>query len=483
MDRQIRLLGIFLLLCFLVLFGQLNNVQVLQQKRLANAGGNPRVFLLRMSKPRGVIQTADGVVVAQSIPSHDKLKYQRIYPKGPLYSGITGFDSLIYGATGLEYTYNSQLSAHSAPIHSLSDLLTPRVTTDTLTLTVSNALQSLAAQELGSKHGAVVVMNPSTGAVLAMYGSPSFDPNALASHDTHLETASWKADLKSPVQPLLDRAYATRYPPGSTFKIITSAAIWDQAPSLATKTWPLLPALPLPQTTHKLHNYANEVCGGTLTEAFKVSCDTTYGQIGLDLGASKLSNEATAFGFNTPPPLPLGSVASSVFPPPSSFAQNLPGLAYAAIGQGSVDASALQMAMVASAIADGGRMMSPQLISQIRDTQGNVVSTMQPKLWRQATSSATAAYVSTLMQGVTQPGGTAANVALPGMTVAAKTGTAQIGLGNHRTDDWLVAFAPAANPRVAVAVVVTNQLNSTGSSAAGPIARAMLQAALGSLRG
>lgn len=484
MDRQIRRLGIFMLICFGLLFLQLNNIQVVQASHLANAAGNPRAYLKRVAAPRGTIQTADGVVVAQSVPSHDSLKYLRVYPHGPLYSTVTGYDSLVYGTSGVEATYNKYLQPHTAPLRSVSDLLTPRTTTDSVTLTISSALQSVAASAMGSRHGAVVALDPRTGAILAMYSSPGFDPNLLASHNTTTEMNAWKSYLKDPSQPLLPRAYRQIYPPGSTFKIVTSSAVYDRAPALASKNFPMLSALTLPQTTHKLHNYANEVCGGSLAQAFKVSCDSTYGQIGLDLGAKNLYDEARSFGFDQVPPIDLPLAAPSAFPAPSSFANKLPALAFSAIGQQNDAASALQMAMVTGAIADGGKMMTPHVMAQIHDAQGNLVKAYQPTMWKQATSAATAASVTKLMEGVTQPGGTAANVALPGVTVAAKTGTAQIGLGNGYTDDWLVAFAPAQNPSIAVAVVVTHQPPpSTGSSQAGPVARAVLQAALSMKRG
>ncbi|MGH9102863.1 MAG: peptidoglycan D,D-transpeptidase FtsI family protein [Acidimicrobiales bacterium] len=479
MDRRIKVLGAVLLVCFGVLFLQLNNLQVLQAGKLAHAPGNPRTFLARVSQPRGDIQTADGVVVARSVPSHDSLAYLRQYPQGPLYAGVTGYDSVVYGTAGAEQTYDKYLVAHSAAVRSLSDLLTNRTTTDTVTLSISSTLQQLARQSLGNRPGAVVALDPSTGAILAMYSSPTFDPNLLTSHNTTSERQAWRRYIADPSQPLVPRAYRQRYPPGSTFKIVVSAAVYDHDPKLATKSYPVVSSIPLPQTTKRFHNYAYESCGGMLPELFKVSCDTGYAEVALDLGGTSLSQEARAFGFDHAPPIDLPDPAVSSFPPGSSFAHDLPGLAYSAIGQQDVAASALEMAMVGGAIADGGRMMTPHVMSQVRDSQGNVVVTYQPKLWRQATSDATAAQVTKLMELVTTQGGTAPNVAIPGVKVAAKTGTAQLGTGKHENDDWLVAFAPAKAPHLAVAVVVDNQPGTTvGATTAGPIARAMLAAGL-----
>jgi peptidoglycan glycosyltransferase len=473
-------MGLVLLVCFGLLFLQLNHLQVLQSHALATAPGNPRVSNARLDEARGDIVSRGGVVLAESVRTKGgPLPYRREYPTGPLFAGITGFDSIIYGLTGLEATENTVLTPHAAPIRSLSDLFRQRTTTDTVILTVSDRLQALAAKLLGTEHGAVVALDPTTGAILAMYGSPSYNPNLLASPNVAVERKAWKTYLAEPDQPLLDRAYRQRYPPGSTFKIVTASAVYDHDPALAHTTFPDLAALPLPGTTHLLHNYGGEVCGGELPVLFKVSCDTGFGKIGLDLGATNLATEARAFGFDAVPPIDLPDPAVSYFPPASSFANQQPELAFSAIGQGNVSASALQMAMVAGAIADRGVMMRPYVVAQVRDDQGDVISTTPVRVWRRATSAATAAKVTQLMIGVTH-GGTASNVAIPGVEVAAKTGTAQVGNSlSSPDDDWLVAFAPATHPKVAVAVVVTNQPpGTTGSSTAGPICRAMLEAIL-----
>lgn len=479
MNRQIRRLGIALLILFAALFLQLNNLQLRQHHELATAPGNVRQVLNTFAVARGSIQSSDGVVLAQSVPSHDLYKYQRQYPTGPLFAHIVGYDSLIYGTDGVEASYDAQLTGHNLPVHSLKDLLGPHTTTGNLTLTVSDHLQGLAASQLGSKQGAVVVMNPTDGSILAMYSSPSYDPNPLAAHDQATIHSAWTSYQADPHQPMLARAFRRSYPPGSTFKVVDTAAVYDLAPQLATKSYPVLTSLTLPDTTHKLANFAHEACGGMMPELLKVSCDSGYGQIGLDLGAQNLYREAHAFGFDQRPPLDLPDVAASTFPPASSFSQDLPGLAFSAIGQQNVSATALQMALVVSGIADKGVIMTPHVMSQIRDSQGNLVESYQPHRWLQATSAATAGSVTSLMIGVVQ-GGTASSMAIPGTQVAAKTGTAQ-GAGTSNTT-WMVAFAPAQSPTVAVAVAIEPQpsfgADPTGAEIAGPIARAMLVAAL-----
>jgi peptidoglycan glycosyltransferase len=216
-----------------------------------------------------------------------------------------------------------------------------------------------------------------------------------------------------------------------------------------------------------------------LADLFKVSCNTGFAQVGLDLGGQNLADEAQAFGFNQTPPLGLPGVAKSFFPPAASFAQDKPGLAKSAIGQQDVQATPLEMALVAAAIADHGVIMTPHVLLDVRDSQGNVVQTYQPSQWLQPTSAQTAASMTALMVLVVNSG-TGTSARLPGgVQVAGKTGTAQTGRNTVHT--WFVCFAPANDPKVAVAVIVESQPavnESTGGAIAAPIARTVLQAAL-----
>ncbi len=486
MDRRISQIGLVLLFLFGALFLQLNNLQVLQAKKLANAPGNVRQVINAFSLPRGAILTGDGKVIAESKPVNDAYHYLRVYPYGTLYGDVTGFYSIDYGVTGIEAAYNKYLTGHSPTIRSLTDLLNSTYVTDSVTTTISSTLQSVAESALGNRKGAAVVIQPSTGAILAMVSNPGYDPTPLASHSGATEQAAWKSLISNPNQPLLNRAISRAYPPGSSFKIVTTSAVYDHDPSIASINFPAVTQIPLPLTTHTLHNYAYESCGGTIPLLLKVSCDTGYAQVGLKLGAANLSNEAASFGFNQIPPLDIGGAAASTFPPASFFNRNLPQLAYSAIGQGNVSATALQMAMVGAAVANGGLMMAPHLMYQIRNSQDQVIKQYQPKVYKVATSPSTASIVTSEMEGVVQ-GGTASGIAIPGVKIAAKTGTAQTTLGTGSTisgaDNWMVAFAPANAPTIAVAVVVPKQAGlvgiSTGATQAGPVVKAILQAALG----
>jgi peptidoglycan glycosyltransferase len=480
MQRQIRRLGLALLVAFSILFLQLNYVQVVRADKYANAPGNTRRATADFSRERGVIQTGDGVILARSVPTNDALKRLRQYPEGDLFAHITGYLSFTFGTDGVEKVYGSALAGHKLPIRRLSDVLTSRTRTGNVTLTLTKRLQLVAKNALGPRKGAVVAINPTDGAILAMWSSPSYDPNPLSAHDQRAVAHAWNGLQADSNKPMLPRTYRERYSPGSTFKVVTSAAALDRAPELVTKRYPTLTELPLPQTNKPLPNFGGEACGGTLPDLLRVSCNTGFGQMGLDLGGDKLSGEAKGFGFDQTPPLDLPAAARSVFPDATAFAHDKPALAKSAIGQQDVAATPLQMALVASAIANGGVAMRPHVLAEIRDSEGAVAQSWQPRPWVTATSPGTASKLRDMMIGVVTDG-TATRAAVPGVTVAAKTGTAQT-IGNN-AHAWLVAFAPAEAPKVAVAVIVESQPglgdNVTGGKVAAPIAAAVLAAALG----
>jgi peptidoglycan glycosyltransferase len=485
-NRQIRLIGLGIMVLFVALFVQLNWLQVVHAPALNANPLNNRAVVKEYTAKRGDIVSADGITLATSVPTNDQFKYLRQYPTGALFAAVTGYFSFTYGSDGAERTYDKVLTGSRSPfrlptsLSQLRRLLANRDQSQSITLTVSDRLQKVAQSSLAGRVGSVVALDPRTGSILAMYSNPSFDPNLLSGHDLTQVQANYHQLTTQPGAVLAPGAYRQRYFPGSSFKIITAAAVYDHAPALVDKPYPILAALPLPQTTNRLHNFGGELCGGPLLTLFTVSCDTGFGQIGLDLGAGALAAEAQSFGFNQVPPIDLPFPAISTFPPPASFANDLPGLAFSAIGQQNVEASPLQMALVGGAIADGGTMMSPHILGHVTNAQNQIVSTYQPKPWLQATSAATAAQVTQLMLSVVNsPDGTGTAARIPGVQVAAKTGTAQTGTG--LIDAWFVAFAPAANPTIAVAVVLPNEPSANefqGGTLAAPIARAVIEADL-----
>lgn len=492
MAGRIRWLGVGMVLCFFILFLQLNNIQVVKAHQYANDADNPTV-IAQAQQPRGVIQSADGQTLAKTVlaPKGSDVKYQRIYPEpwAPLFSDVVGIDSR-FNNYGVEASYNSYLVAHNKPVTSLKDLLTTGgPITDTVTLTISTKMQLAAQAALGNKVGAIVALDPQTGAILAMYGNPTYDPNPIVSLNPTTSQFAFTVDNKpnaTGFAPFTSLAYQVSYfSPGSTFKTVTTAAVYDHAPQLINASIPSFGPIPpkyFKGQTTPINNDSGGACGGTIAVMLPESCDTGYAILGADVGASGMTAEADSFGFNQQPPidLPHGSSEVSDFLQPSCYLGAQVYLAFSAIGQKCTTASALQMAMVASAFADNGVLMTPHVMADIHDSDGNLVTTYQPTAWKQATSAATAQAVTGLMQQVVLHG-TAANVGFPANDdVAAKTGTAQAGLGNTHVNAWMIAFAPATHPTVAIAVVVPNtEKDLLGAEVAGPVVKSMIESVLG----
>jgi peptidoglycan glycosyltransferase len=486
MDRQIRRLAVAFLILFVLLFAQVNYIQVFAAKHLAENGANPRVLLAEFEVKRGAILARDEqTVLAESRQTGDRFQYLRVYPRRSLFGQITGFYSIFFGRSGLERSEDEFLSGSAPellPQNLVDEILGRPKRGATVVTTLDPTLQGAARRALGSLPGAVVALDPRNGDVLAMVANPSFDPNPLASHVSKTARSAQKKLLRNSSKPLLSRAFQELFAPGSTFKLITAAAALENGMTPDT-AFPNPPQLTLPQTTHKLQNFGGEHCLGgaqqiTLAEALQVSCNVVFGQVGLKVGGDKLLDQAEKFGWNQQVPFEL-PFAEGGFPP-QSIENSQPAVAFSAIGQQSVTANPLQMAQVAAAIANGGIEMAPRLVSQIRDPSGRLVKRFPPREFGRPISPKTAGELTAMMVSVVAAGtGTAAQI--PGVAVAGKTGTAQTASGNPHA--WFVCFAPAQNPKVVVAVLVLNGGNlgseATGGHVAAPIARAVLMAALG----
>ena len=488
MDRQIRRLGMVVVVLFVVLFAQVNYIQVFAASDLVNNQANSyRRIVQEYDVDRGPILARDGeTVLAMSKQTGGTLKYVRRYPDGELYGNVTGFYSLVYGTTDLERTFNDELSARDEsllPQTLLDQILGKPKRGAAVVTTIDPDLQRVATKALGKTPGALVAMDPGTGDILAMVSVPSYDPNLLSSHNPKEIRAAWSRYNRDKQKPLVSKANQELYPPGSSFKIVTAAAALENGFGPDSQ-WENPPELPLPQTTHTLSNFGGEHCLGgasslTLSQALTVSCNVVFGEIGLELGAKKLTEQARRFGFGQDIPFDV-PFEEGRFPDASYFDERAPALALSAIGQDEVATNPLQMALVASAIADKGVEMKPRLVSEIRDPEGRTIETFAPEAWGQPISGKTASDLTKMMVSVVNDGtGTAAQI--PGVQVAGKTGTAQHGEGEP-PHAWFVSFAPAENPQVAVAVVVLNggDLGSeaTGGQVAAPIAKRVIEAAV-----
>ncbi|MDA8309660.1 MAG: penicillin-binding transpeptidase domain-containing protein [Actinomycetota bacterium] len=502
MGRRIRWLGLALAVCFALVLGQLANLQMREAQALDNSPQNPRIASTRYDNFRGDILAANGEVLARSVkaPKGSTYRYLRQYPTGPLFAQIVGYDSPYYGTNGVEAEYNRWLLPHSQAPQDLGQVLTPPPpTTDSVSLTVEPYLQAFAQQQLSTipsanKDGAIVVLDPRTGAVLAMASSPTFTPNLLVSPNLTTEKKAGHADFTVPdhegFYPGVPLATFDPEPPGSTFKVVTTSAVYNLKPSLENFKYPVSKCTKLPDSTKTLCNDATSPagatpCGGTIPQMLPPSCDPGYANLGLALGGTTLWRQAELFGYNQKPPIDLPDVSASTFPAPGTFSVTKlgpPGLAYSAFGQQDVKATALQQAMVAAAVADGGNLMTPHVLSVIRNSNGQVVKRYQPTVYKHTMTAAAAAQVSKDMQLVaTAPDGTAYGIFPASLKVAVKTGTAQTGLPNLSADihDWMIGFAPYTHPKVAVCVMVPFQPSGTfGATTAGPIMRAVITAAL-----
>ena len=495
MDRQIRKLGIALLALFLIAFAQVNYIQVFAADRIAEDPANAQRQLIAEYKiDRGSILAADGTtVLASSRRSPGALRFQRRYPLGELYAHETGFYSFVFGRTELEQSYNDFLTGDAAELlpQTLTDLILGRPKRGaTIVTTLVPEIQEAAAAAALAEAGdvAIAAIDPATGDVLALVSEPSYDPNLLASQDPKVVRDSWDELNADPEKPLLSRASDELFPPGSTFKLVTASAALENGFG-PESLWPNPNELDLPLTDATIENFGGSTCSGgsqiTLADALRQSCNVVFGAVGLELGAERLAEQARAYGFTAeagedlvPFDIPW---TSGVFPAPETFEGRDPAVAISAIGQQDVSANPLQMALVGAAIANEGVEMQPRLVTEARDPSGRVIAEFGPREFSRPLSAENAAALTQMMVGVVEAGtGTAAQI--PGVSVAGKTGTAQHG-DEEDPHAWFVCFAPAEAPRIAVAVIVLDggSLGSeaTGGQVAAPIARAVLEAALG----
>lgn len=483
MNRGIRRVGLAVVVLLLVLVGQLTYLQIINAENLDNDPRNLRSVLRDINRARGDIVSDDGEVLATSVESTDKseFEYQRLYPTGGLVSQIVGYQSFVVGNVGIERTYNSQLSGRAAELRSFGDVIRGKETTGTVVLALRTAVQRAALEALGDQKGSVVVLDVRTGGIVAMFSNPTFDPQPLAGHDTEAVNDYFTALTADPAKPNLPRAYREIYPPGSTFKVVTSAVAFDTGVATPTTVYPTLTVLDLPLTSNTLENFGNATCGGTVFESFVVSCNTTFAQMGIDLG-DQFPPGLERFGVEgEAPPLDVfpGAVRNTGLEG-ADFETDTPQFAFAGIGQGTVATSPLEMAMVAASVANGGVMLEPRAAKEIRDPEGNVVDTFGAVPWKTAMFPATSQALNAMMRAVVDRG-TGINAQIAGVAVAGKTGTAQNSLGDPHA--WFIGFAPADAPQYAVAVLVENG-GSTGSEATGgevaaPIAARVLEVALG----
>ncbi len=450
--------------------------QVLNQANTLKNGANPRNLMEDYSIRRGRIFTSDGVLLAESVERQAAIRYLRRYPAGGLYAHILGYDSPQLGRTGVEEEYNDYLLAKGKAEDPIGKLFKKDKSGYDLYLTIESEVQKAAAEALGNRRGAVIAINPKTGSVLAMVSYPTFDPNALVSQQrsqqgklvSELVMENYSRDSSSP---LLNRSTMGLYPPGSTFKVVTTAAALDGA------GLPPTTAFDCPGSWavggFRVVNYDEKSYGTiSMVDALRFSVNTYFAQLAVKVGGETLVDYAERGGMNQRIPLDYPAVEECSIPEASQM--DLAELAWTGVGQGRLQVSPLQLCLYGCGIARGGEIMLPHLMNEIRDKE-EVVTKFESKKWKRLMSSAAAATELEMMVKVVQSG-TGTRAQIEGYTVAGKTGTAEAG-GGKPNHSWFLGIAPAQNPQVVVAVVVENSGESGGRIAA-PIARQVMLAAL-----
>ncbi|GAB48800.1 peptidoglycan D,D-transpeptidase FtsI family protein [Mobilicoccus pelagius] len=482
MNNPIRRLALVIALMFTSLLLASTWIQFFTADDLRDKPGNRRTLLATYSRERGQILVGNQAV-ARSEKTDDEFVYQRSYPQGSTYSHVTGYHSFVYGAGGgLESAADKLLTGDDPRLffRRLGDVLTGRQPSGiNLELTIDPRAQKAAEEGLGDQRGAVVALDPRTGAILALVSHPEYDPNALAGHDSSEVQQAWKRLGDDPGRPLVDRAIAgDTYPPGSVFKVVTAAAALESGRYSEQSRLAGPARLRLPQTTIDLPNAGGGPCDGgtvTLTRALAKSCNTAFAGLGMDLGAQSLRDQAAKFGFGASLSIPMAVTPSRV---PEDM--NEPQEALSAIGQYDVRVTPLQVAMVAAAVGNEGKVMQPYLVRQTRGSDLAVVDQTRPTELGRAVSTDTAAALTRMMTAVVTEG-TGTRARIDGVRVAGKSGTAEHGEGRP-PHAWFMSFAPADDPKIAVAVVVEDGGNA-GSEAAGgrvsaPIARDVMKAVI-----
>ncbi|WP_328448253.1 penicillin-binding transpeptidase domain-containing protein [Streptomyces sp. NBC_00386] len=475
-------------LCAVLLVALLVNaarVQVVEAPSYDRNPANRRPAIARYGQPRGDI-VVDGRTVTGSKDTGEQFRYERTYLDGPLYAAVTGFASQLYGTTLLEGTEDGILSGTDpmlTPFPLFSGLTRARGSGGRVVTTLNPAAQRAAYEGLGGRRGAVAAIEPSTGRILALVSTPSYDPTRLSGTGPDV-TGAWAGLNGRADKPMLNRAIRQTYPPGSTFKVLTAAAALDSgvvddvdAPTRSPNPYRL------PGTTTRLTNEIEGCEDASLRYAFTWSCNTVFAKLGVDIGLDDMTRTAANFGFNDRKLRIPFSVAPSNFDLRLDRAQ----LGLSSIGQFDTRATPLQMAMIASAVAGDGSVKTPYLVERTTTHRGATLSTTGPRVLHQAMRASTAQRMRELMTDVVEKG-TGTVAAIPGATVGGKTGTAQHGIGNSGTPyAWFISWARAdgsMEPAVAVAVVVEDAAadrgDITGGGFAGPIARAVMEAVLGS---
>lgn len=483
MNKPLRRISVFCGILILALLVRTNYLQYVRADELNTRDENRRVRIERYAHERGDIIVDGGKAVTGSKETKDSdFKFKRVWQDGPMWAPVTGYSSQAFDASQLEKLEDGILTGNDDQLFFDRTLSMFTGSKDkqggNVVTTLNAAAQKAAFTGLGDKKGAVAALDPQTGAILALASTPSYDPSTFAGN-SNKDSKAWQALQKDKDKPMLNRALRETYPPGSTFKVVTAAAALENGlyTDIDAKTDSPLPYR-LPLTTGNLENEGNIPCeNASLREALRMSCNTVFGKISDDLGNQKMIDEAAKFGFNKDVFTPVRATAS-IYPK-----DNRPQNAMAGIGQASNRATPLQMAMVASAVANDGKLMQPYMVAERQAPSLDAIYTHEKEQLSQPLSGENAQKLQEMMKTVVETG-TGQNAKIPGVTVGGKTGTAQHGLNNsEKPYAWFISYAKTdSGSPVAVAVVVedskANRDDVSGGGLAAPIAKAVMKAVI-----
>ncbi|MFF2327537.1 MULTISPECIES: peptidoglycan D,D-transpeptidase FtsI family protein [unclassified Streptomyces] len=485
MNKPLRRIAIFCGVLILALLARTNYLQYVRADELNSRDENRRVRIERYAHERGNI-IVDGDPITGSVETKGSdFKYKRVWKNGPMWAPVTGYSSQAFDATQLENLEDGILTGNDDRLffdRTLSMFTGEKKQGGNVVTTLNAAAQKAAFKGLGDKKGAVAALDPQTGAILALVSTPSYDPSSFAGN-SDADAKAWQKLSKDKDKPMLNRTLRETYPPGSTFKVVTAAAALENGlySSIDEPTKSPLPWR-LPQTSQDLDNEGNIPCeNASLREALRWSCNSVFGKVSDDLGNQKMIDQANKFGFNKEIFVPVRADAS-VYPK-----DNRPQNAMAGIGQASNRTTPLQMAMVAAAVANDGKLMQPYMIAQRQAPNLDVIYTHEKEQLSQPLSGENAQKLQEMMQTVVESG-TGKRAQIPGVTVGGKTGTAQHGLKNsEKPYAWFISYAKTdSGSPVAVAVVVedgqANRDDISGGGLAAPIAQAVMKAVIDSKR-
>jgi peptidoglycan glycosyltransferase len=479
MTKELKRVSLVVASMFLSLFLAGTLVQAVNTEAVANDPRNVRNIYESYKTQRGPI-LVDGKPIAESVPVDNAYRYLRTY-ENKIYSSVTGFFSVFRGATGIEAAANSYLSGQSSSqfFEQVSAVLSGNpVTGAAVELTIDPKMQQAAWDALGDYSGALIAMDPVTGNILAMVSKPGFNANRVASHDSDKVRENYVELESNPANPLINKTISgDLYHPGSVFKLVVAAAALESGQYTASSTFDNPVSVQLPDSTSEVFNSSRKTCGPkaqvSLSYAMRFSCNVPFVELGLALGQDRIRAQAELFGFGKEIRVPM-LATPSVYPEEMDQAQ----LGLSSFGQFDVRVSPLQMALVSSAIANGGLMMQPNLIESVISPNLSVIQSTQPEVLSQPITAETAEALKKMMvQSVSK--GVASNASVSGVKVAGKTGTAENGEG-QRVTLWFTGFAPSVNPRVAIALVIEDgggrDTGASGNATAAPVARSFFKA-------